>query len=703
MNRKKIAELWMPLLIVLMISGSVLATNTPIWWDNPKNIPYWTQTIATGTASNTGPQSQFIIAKIDVGNTYREDYSKYVWVQIEWSLVQGSGEFMTGSTDHLIKWMNGAGDCPADPSLPFPDPPDGVGFMKPEGAFTPEFGYQHGFELSYFKITPQPACERLEIRFQVDPNSNIQYHVEIQTACIKWDFGDAPDPSYPTLNSHNGARHIITNNCYLGSGVDGENDGQPNADATGDDLNGDDEDGVQFVDPSHMTQGSTVAIEVTASRAGYLSAWADFDHNSSWADAGEAIFDDRPLTAGINNLSFTIPADAAVGATFLRFRFSTDQNLSFTGAAGDGEVEDYMISVLAAQYDFGDAPDPTFPTLLANNGARHKIGNLLLGTMVDADVDGHPAVDATGDDSDGVDDEDGVVFNASSLKQGSLGSVTVTANSPGLLNAWIDFNNNGSWNDSGEQIFTNKTLAAGANALTFAIPVDAEVAEVFARFRFNSTGNLAPTGPAEDGEVEDYQIQILVPVELTSFTAQQSYGTVTLEWVTQSESENLGYYIYRADEKGSFERISNTMIPGAGTSATMHTYGYSDVNVLAGQTYQYKLADVDYNGRLNFSEAIEVTVNAPDNFSLEQNYPNPFNPTTVIPFKIKQAGAVRLEIYNLKGQTIATLINRQMEAGSHTVVWDGKDGKGNTVPSGSYICKMKVNEFEQIRMMEFIK
>src|SRR5690606_836943 len=114
-----------------------LAAGTPVWWDNPKGLPNWTQTIATGTASNTGPQAQYIIAKIDVDNEYREGFSKYVWAQVEWTLVEGTGSFQTGFTDHLIKWLNDDGQCPASPEEEYPDP-DGYGFMKCEGDFAPE-------------------------------------------------------------------------------------------------------------------------------------------------------------------------------------------------------------------------------------------------------------------------------------------------------------------------------------------------------------------------------------------------------------------------------------------------------------------------------------------------------------------------------------------------------------------------------------
>jgi hypothetical protein len=164
--------------------------------------------------------------------------------------------------------------------------------------------------------------------------------------------------------------------------------------------------------------------------------------------------------------------------------------------------------VVGSGLDYGDAPAP-YPTLLANNGARHQIvGDFFLGSSVDIDFDGQPNSDATGDDSNGVDDEDGVVVTQA-LTGGYGGAISVTASADGFLDAWIDFNRDGDWNDAGEQIFTRRALQQGANLLNVAVPGSASPGTTFARFRFSSQGGLAATGLAEDGEVEDYQIQLL--------------------------------------------------------------------------------------------------------------------------------------------------------------------------------------------------
>ena len=159
--------------------------------------------------------------------------------------------------------------------------------------------------------------------------------------------------------------------------------------------------------------------------------------------------------------------------------------------------------------DFGDAPDPTYPTLLSNNGARHDLSSTLrLGSLVDAEPDGLPTAGATGDDTNGSDDENGVVISPN-LVPGQTATVDVVASEQGVLNAWIDFNANGSWADAGEQIASDLTLAAGLTTLSFTVPLTATTnTTTYARFRLNSSGGLSFTGGASDGEVEDHALVI---------------------------------------------------------------------------------------------------------------------------------------------------------------------------------------------------
>ena len=320
------------------------------------------------------------------------------------------------------------------------------------------------------------------------------------------DYGDAPDPTLPTLLASDGARHAIGGTTYLGAGVDAEFDGQPTASADGDDLDGtDDEDGVVLT--TGLAAGLDAFLEVDASTIGLLNAWVDFNGDGDWDDAGEQVFTDEPLVSGTNPLSFTVPQAAVPGGSFARFRFDSSGGLSYHGPALDGEVEDYPIAI--QEIDLGDAPDPDYPTLLASGGAAHLIGSgLHLGTSVDGEVDGQPTAGADGDDTDGGDDEDGVTLT-SPLGGGLNASLDVVASGAGLLNAWIDFNADGDWDDAGEQIFTDQALVAGVNSLGFPVAAGAVVGDTVGRFRLDALGGLSYDGIASDGEVEDH----LIPIE----------------------------------------------------------------------------------------------------------------------------------------------------------------------------------------------
>ena len=168
-------------------------------------------------------------------------------------------------------------------------------------------------------------------------------------------------------------------------------------------------------------------------------------------------------------------------------------------------------------FDFGDAPDPTFPTLLASDGARHVIvPGLFLGSGVDAESDGQPAAAADGDDLAGIDDENGIVF-ATPLISGQEASVDVEASAAGALEAWIDFDGDGDWLDAGEQIAASVVVGAGTTNFSFVVPPTAVPnSSVLARFRLRSSSDppSSPTGLANSGEVEDYQTSIGVGADL---------------------------------------------------------------------------------------------------------------------------------------------------------------------------------------------
>ncbi len=181
------------------------------------------------------------------------------------------------------------------------------------------------------------------------------------------------------------------------------------------------------------------------------------------------------------------------------------------------EFENAVVVFRIDALDFGDAPAP-YPTLLAADGARHDYvpDAPFLGSAPDADPDGLPSADATADDLASLADEDGVVF-LDPLVPGAVASVEVTVTATASLDAWIDFNADGSWSEAGDQIFDDEALAAGSHTLSFTVPATATShVSTVARFRVSTAGGLDATGLAADGEVEDHAI-VTVPVELTSF------------------------------------------------------------------------------------------------------------------------------------------------------------------------------------------
>ena len=173
--------------------------------------------------------------------------------------------------------------------------------------------------------------------------------------------------------------------------------------------------------------------------------------------------------------------------------------------------------------DFGDAPDPTYPTLLANAGARHIIDSIYMGSSLpDAETDGQPNATATGDDTDGNDDEDGVVFLGDNTSPGTYsmpyqagetGGVRITVGgavsvqSPAYLHGWFDWNQDGDWVDPLENVFSSYAVTApGTYTIDFLVPLVGTLSgTTFARFRIDDENLNSFIGLAENGEVEDYE------------------------------------------------------------------------------------------------------------------------------------------------------------------------------------------------------
>ena len=127
-------------------------------------------------------------------------------------------------------------------------------------------------------------------------------------------------------------------------------------------------------------------------------------------------------------------------------------------------------------------------------------------------------------------------------------------------------------------------------------------------------------------------------------------------------------------------------------------------NIVAGDKSQIRLS----KALLSTSSAQAVQVDGvdaplPSTFVLYQNYPNPFNPTTTVEFSLSAAADVRLDIYNILGQRVTTLLDEKLPSGAHRVVWDATNGDGQRVATGIYLYKLQVDSDKETKKMMFLK
>ena len=186
----------------------------------------------------------------------------------------------------------------------------------------------------------------------------------------------------------------------------------------------------------------------------------------------------------------------------------------------------------------------------------------------------------------------------------------------------------------------------------------------------------------------------LRPFTLASFIAKAiKMGKVELDWVTESETENDHFLIYRDGEV--IGRVN-----GAGTTSEQHNYTYLDTRVPAG-IHSYAIADVTYGGVEERHDAVVVEVGAEiaeADFVLNKAYPNPFNPRVTLSMKYGVGSNSVVNIYNTQGILVENLVNGFVESGTHEVVWDASN-----MPSGVYIVKMIVGDVMQSQKMVLLK
>jgi len=197
--------------------------------------------------------------------------------------------------------------------------------------------------------------------------------------------------------------------------------------------------------------------------------------------------------------------------------------------------------------------------------------------------------------------------------------------------------------------------------------------------------------------IDDYAVNDLtiIPVELTSFNATDKNGQVVLSWTTATELNNQMFEIERRSSESQYITIG--YVNGNGTTTEPQKYTYIDNSLLTG-TFFYRLKQIDFGGTYEYSDEVEVDVTGPLSFELEQNYPNPFNPSTSIKYSIPESGFVTLDVFNLLGEKIISLVNGRQEAGRYEVNFDASN-----LASGLYIYNLKSGSLSLVKKMLLMK
>ncbi|QQS37777.1 MAG: T9SS type A sorting domain-containing protein [Ignavibacteriales bacterium] len=190
-----------------------------------------------------------------------------------------------------------------------------------------------------------------------------------------------------------------------------------------------------------------------------------------------------------------------------------------------------------------------------------------------------------------------------------------------------------------------------------------------------------------------------VPVELASFTASANDTRVVLDWLTATETNNLGFEVQR---KSGDEFVALGFVDGNGTTTEAKNYSFTDSKVPAGKQV-YRLKQIDFDGAYEYSNEVEVDVAVPKAYSLEQNYPNPFNPSTIIKYSLPVDAKITLKVFDVIGQEVMTLLNSSIASGTHEVTFDASN-----LNSGVYFYTIDAkgvdgNNFTSTKKMLIVK
>ena len=474
------------------------------------------------------------------------------------------------------------------------------------------------------------------------------------------DFGDLPDPPYNTLLSNDAASHLLGSPLHLGALVDWEPDGQPDALALGDDINGvDDDDGVIFT--SWLVPGRDATLEVTLSDEGYFAGWIDFDADGVWDQVRERIVFPVLLSAGTHELTFEVQPVGPHGqddiGTYARFRVCYDRPYAPYSHMESGEVEDYFVDIKPFVDKWTqEVSDPSTGPVAVSSSYPHIPADCFectsRGAIVEVELwccgyhGSEPAPDSLT-----------IYIYADSTPPGSPGDLLW---SKSFVSDFYVY-------DHGEVGGYGLWMVPDGDV----IQLDPAVANIYRLpLRMNPGEAFIQEGTPES--------------PITYWLAVHS--NTPFGWFDSAEQTGGGavYATGPAPPTGPWTALAyppeHEFRPGepmdlAFSIVTAHPTGVEDAE------------DGVTRG-----------------FTLHQNTPNPFNPVTIVRYEVPAGGGnVRIDVFDVTGRLVRTLVDGHRAEGRHVVTWRGENDRGHHGASGIYFCRLSACEFSQTKKMLLLK
>jgi hypothetical protein len=482
---------------------------------------------------------------------------------------------------------------------------------------------------------------------------------------IERDWGDAPDPPYPTWSFSNGANHII-GGPWLGDQTDNpdpEADGQPDPNAMGDDTwdGNDDEDGVQI---PVLTQGMTSNATFEVSGAGgWVEGWIDFSGDGTW-DASELVYS-AFCPIGVYAFNINTPASAVVGQTFARFRISTAGGLTWEGPASDGEVEDHEVWIEEAPqgWKWEQRPDLTDMGIDINATAPFILAD-----------------------------------DYQCTEPGRITEIEIWAS---WLNDWLPF---GVDPEAVDFILSiHEDIPDSESTTGYSMPGDVLW---YRDFTVGEFGAIVYASGIEEGWMDppDYYwfpadwtcwlYRFYVPVD-EAFFQQGSEIEPIVYWL------DVQAYPHDVDAwfgwKTSVVQWNDDAVWGDGFEPYFGPW--FELRYPPDHPYGPQSLDLAFRLMNEPSSGMPEEEALPEGFGLYQNVPNPFTSATRIRYSLPAGGGhVKLAIYDVTGRLVSTLVDEVQQGGAYSLEYSGCD-----LPAGIYFQRLSLDNQEISQKMLLMK